>query len=245
MSEKQNKIPDLDVQTLAGEYVLGTLTTEQRKEVQERLAHDAALSKAIEGWRSRLITLTEMAESQAPSFHLFDRIERSGDGRQSEQTRGGSVRKTRGVSRWDNASLWRAVATVLLAASVTLATQLLGQAPTPPAPAFLAVLSSADGTSAGWVVQASNIRGIALVPMGNIDVPPGKVLQFWTQGNDWQGPISLGLAAPRETLKVPVDRLPTLQADQLFELSLEKAGGSPTSKPSGPILFSGRTVKAG
>jgi len=245
MSEKQDKIPDLDVQTLAGEYVLGTLTADQRAEVQERLLTDPALRKAIDGWRSRLLTLTEMAEPQSPSSRLRNRVERNLGGLRFRQAADKPQRKKRGHAWWDNAGLWRGLAGVGLAASVILTTQLLGQVPAPPAPGFLAVLSTPDNNAPGWVIQASNMRGIQLVPLDEVQVPMGKVLQFWTQADDWQGPISLGLVAPGQTFKVPTDRLPPLQPNQLFELSLEKAGGSPTNKPSGPIQFVGRAVKAG
>ena len=120
MSEKQDKIPDLDVQTLAGEYVLGTLTADQRAEVQERLAHDPVLRKAIEGWRSRLLTLTEMAEPPTPSSRLWNRVERNLGGLKLKQT-AGKPRKKRGNHWWDNAGLWRGLAGVGLAASVILA----------------------------------------------------------------------------------------------------------------------------
>ncbi|WP_341960532.1 anti-sigma factor [Pseudomonas sp. RC10] len=246
MSEKQDKIPDLDVQTLAGEYVLGTLTAEQRVEVQERLAHDPALRKAIDGWRSRLLTLTEMAEPQkTPPPRLWGRIDRTIGTLPFTQPGGKAQRLKRRSQWWDNAGLWRGLAGMGLAASVILTTQLLGQIPTPPAPAFLAVLSSPENHTASWVIQASNLRGIELVPVDKVEVPLGKVLQFWTQADDWEGPISLGLVGPGQTLNVPTDRLPPLQPNQVFELSLEKAGGSPINKPSGPIQFIGKAVKAG
>ncbi|WP_110946777.1 anti-sigma factor [Pseudomonas bohemica] len=245
MNEKQDKIPDLDVQTLAGEYVLGTLTADQRAEVQERLAHDPALRKAIDGWKSRLLTLTALSEPPTSSSRLWNRIERNLSGLSFVQSKGNIKRTQRRTQWWDNAGLWRALAAVGLAASVILSTQLLGQVPTPPPPAYLAVLTTPERNTPGWVIQASNMRGIQLVPVGKIEVPLGKVLQFWTQADDWQGPISLGLVGPGETLKVPTDRLPPLQPNQLFELSLEKAGGSPLNKPSGPIQFVGRAVKAG
>ncbi|WP_296257638.1 MULTISPECIES: anti-sigma factor [unclassified Pseudomonas] len=245
MSEKQDKIPDLDVQTLAGEYVLGTLTADQRTEVQERLSHDPALRKAIEGWNSRLLTLTALSEPQRPSSRLWKHIERNLGGRAFVQTKGKAQRNKRRTHWWDNAGLWRTLTAIGLAASVVLSTQLLGQVPTPPPPAYLAVLSTPEHNAPGWVIQASNMRGIQLVPVDRIEIPPGKVLQFWTQADDWPGPVSLGLVGPGQTLKVATDRLPPLQPNQRFELSLEKAGGSPLNRPSGPIQFSGRAVKAG
>jgi len=41
---------------------------------------------------------------------------------------------------------------------------------------------------------------------------------------------------------MPVSRLPAVQGRQLFEITLEPAGGSPYDRPSGPILYLGRTV---
>ena len=38
------------------------------------------------------------------------------------------------------------------------------------------------------------------------------------------------------------DNLP-LGANQLFEITLEPYNGSPTGKPTGPILYIGRSVK--
>jgi anti-sigma-K factor RskA len=42
---------------------------------------------------------------------------------------------------------------------------------------------------------------------------------------------------------VPLDKLPPLESNQLFELTLEPASGSPIGKPTGPIQFIGRAVK--
>jgi len=76
-----------------------------------------------------------------------------------------------------------------------------------------------------------------------MEVPADKTLQFWTKGEDWQGPVSLGLVKPGQTLSVPLDKLPPLAPNQLFELTLENPGGSKTGKPTGPIQAIGRAVK--
>ena len=41
----------------------------------------------------------------------------------------------------------------------------------------------------------------------------------------------------------PLDKLPPLQPNQLFEITLEPYNGSPLNRPTGPILFIGRAVK--
>jgi anti-sigma-K factor RskA len=93
------------------------------------------------------------------------------------------------------------------------------------------------------VISASNPREIQLIPLGVAQVPEDKALEFWTKAEGWQGPVSLGLVKPGQTLSVPVDKLPPLQPDQLFELTLENRTGSPIGKPTGPIQFIGRAVK--
>jgi anti-sigma-K factor RskA len=74
-------------------------------------------------------------------------------------------------------------------------------------------------------------------------VPAEKSLQFWTKADGWTGPVSLGLVQPGQTVQIPLDKLPPLQPNQLFELTLEPANGSPTGRPTGPIQFIGRAVQ--
>jgi anti-sigma-K factor RskA len=55
--------------------------------------------------------------------------------------------------------------------------------------------------------------------------------------------VSLGLVKQGQTLRIPIDKLPPLEPDQLFELTLEPENGSPIGRPTGPIQFIGRAVK--
>jgi anti-sigma-K factor RskA len=92
-------------------------------------------------------------------------------------------------------------------------------------------------------MQTSDSRMIELIPLGLDVVPEGMALQFWTKGEQWQAPVSLGLVKPGEPYRVPLQSLPALEANQLFELTLEKSSGSPTGLPTGPVKFIGRAVK--
>lgn len=47
---------------------------------------------------------------------------------------------------------------------------------------------------------------------------------------------------PGEPRRVAIDRLPPPRANQLFEIMLEPYDGSPTGRPTGPILYVGRAV---
>lgn len=221
----------LDV--LAGEYVLGTLSAEQRVAVLARLDREPDLRAAVDRWEARLLELTTLAEPQKPSTRLWRRIDRS----ISEQ-----ARQVRPTNRWwSRLALWQGVSVAGLAATVLLSLALLTTRPA--TTDYLVVLVAPTDQVPGWVVQASDAQTIALVPLGRDQVPEGMTLQFWTKGEQWQAPVSLGLVKPGEQYRVPLRDLPPLEPNQLFELTLEKAGGSPTGRPTGPVKFIGRSVK--
>lgn len=213
---------------LASEYVLGTLPAEQRNEVEQRLRHDAPLRAAVDAWEQRLLPLTALAEPVPPSAQLWRRIERS-----TASTR---------TPWWNLLAVWRGLAGAGLVTTLVLAALLLIRPPTAD-PAFIVVLVAPQNQAPGWVIQASNNQQIQLIPLGMMEVPADKALQFWTKGDGWQGPVSLGLVKPGQTLSVPLDKLPPLTPNQLFELTLEDPRGSPTGKPTGPIQAIGRAVK--
>jgi hypothetical protein len=63
-----------DIDGLAAEYVLGSLSPAERTEVEARRGNDAALAAAIEAWQMRLGPLSEQAPGLQPPSHLFGRI---------------------------------------------------------------------------------------------------------------------------------------------------------------------------
>ena len=246
-------------QDIAADYVLGTMSAASRLAVDERLAHDTALRQAVERWQEQLLPLAALAPPVEPTAQLWQRIQASADLRaQALLPQAAAARLTvtsapTGLHRWwGSLQLWRALAGTDFAAAAVLAAVLvtrIGAAPNPLHPQYLVVLVAPQDKAPGWVVQASNPNGhqqLSLIPLGEVGaagVPIEKTLQFWTKGADWKGPVSLGLVTPGQTLKIPLDALPPLQPNQLFELTLEPNGGSSTGKPTGPIQFIGRAVK--
>jgi len=218
-----------ELDQLAGEYVLGTLSVEQQQAVLQRLDSDHALREAVDAWENRLLELNALAAPSPPSARLWQRIERS-LGEQPAR-----------ASRWRRLGLWQGLAATGLAASLLLGVALLTAQP--PTTTYLVVLVAPTTQAPGWVIQARDARQIQLIPLGQVEVPANKVLQFWTKGEQWQAPVSLGLVKPGEQVSVPLGDLPALEANQLFELTLENAGGSATGRPTGPIQFIGRAVK--
>ena len=76
-------------------------------------------------------------------------------------------------------------------------------------------------------------------------MPADRVLQFWTKAPDAAGPSSLGLVSAGRVTSLPLQRLPALKTDQLFEITLEPPGGSTIGRPTGPVLYIGRAVPLG
>ena len=234
-------VPTENLDELAGEYVLGTLSGARRHEVNVRLPHDAALRAAVDRWEARLLPLTDLAVPIEPSPLLWPRIARTLD-------RQNAARQARRPARpgwWDSLFFWRGAAVSGLAAALALAgTLALRPAPTPGPVQYMVVLVAPQSQTPGWVVQASaGRREVQLVPIAAMQVPADRALEFWTKADGWDGPVSLGLIKPGEPVRIALDKLPPLEANQLFELTLEPPTGSPTGKPTGPIQFIGRAVK--
>lgn len=239
MTASQHDLPE-DRDTLAGEYVLGTLSAEQRRQVQARLAHDAALRAAVSYWEERLLPLADLAEPVPPSPGLWRRIQGS---LSNAATTVSSTRKVYPwAALWANLPFWRGLSAAGVAAAAVLASLLLLQ-PIGTPPQYVVVLVAPQSQAPGWVVQAQADDAVQLVPLGRTQVPAGRALEFWTKADDWPGPVSLGLVQPGQTIRVPLDKLPPLVPDQLFELTLEPETGSPVGRPTGPIQFIGRAVK--
>jgi len=247
--------PD-DIETLAGEYVLGTLPYARRQEVEQRLATDSALRAAVQRWEAQLLPLARLAGPVEPSAQLWQRIEGSLQALAAaapaaiaagQPARHQPVRPASSPGWWSSLPLWRGLAGSGFAAAAVLAAVLVTRLvpiPAGGAPAqYVVVLVAPGGNAPGWLVQASGAQQLSLIPVGQTPVPPEKALQFWTKADAWTAPVSLGLVKPGETIRLPLDKLPPLQPNQLFELTLEPPGGSPTGRPTGPIQFIGRAVK--
>ncbi len=219
---------------IAAEYVIGSLPADQRADFEHALARDFALQQDVYFWQDKLLPMTRMLAPVEPAPHVWARIERS------------LARHTEAPKQnwWQGLTFWRfgAMAASLVAMVLALKLIVPGITPAPEAVRYVAVLQSPDKKDAGWIVEASAGGKLRLTPLGTTTVAPQKVLQFWTKAQSASGPTSLGLVPPDRVTEIDVARLPTLEREQLFELTLEPEGGSTIGRPTGPILYVGRTV---
>ena len=227
--------PIHDPYELAGEYVLGTLSRARRREVDAMLPNDATLRAAVAYWEERLLPLIALVEPAAPSSALWPRIERSL----------GPVAAP-AVARppwWERLGLWRGLAAGGFAAAAIMAAVVGLRQFEVEQPRYMVVLAAPQNAGPGWVLELVADDTLRLEPLVKTAVPADRALQLWTKADDWEGPVSLGLVKPGEAVEVKLANLPKVVPNQLFEITLEPAAGSPIGRPTGPILYIGRAVR--
>jgi anti-sigma-K factor RskA len=221
---------------IAAEYVIGSLPDAERGDFEHALARDFALQRDVYFWQDKLLPMTRMLTPVEPAPHVWARIECS------LQSSSGRSDTTPLQTWWQGLNFWRYGAIAASLVVVVLALKLMTPAVIPETIRYVAVLQSPDKKDAGWIVEASAGGKLRLTPLATTTVAPQKVLQFWTKAQSASGPTSLGLVPPDRVTEIDVARLPTLEREQLFELTLEPEGGSTIDRPTGPILYVGRTV---
>lgn len=111
------------------------------------------------------------------------------------------------------------------------------------APSKGAILQAPGQSSTpGWVVTIDLENNVTLTPQVHTDTPAQTSVQLWTYNKSLPQPRSLGLIDPNQPVAIPSELMGEIGDDQFFEMTLEPAGGSPHTEPSGPILFIGRVV---
>ena len=226
-------------EALAGEYALGTLDARTARELEEAMATDEALRRAVAAWEERLSPLTALAPEEAPPPGLWARIEAALDG--AALAPEAAPPRPRWRELWRNLELWRASALGAGAAVAGLGLLLLLR-PTPEARLLTVLLTSRDEPA--WVVEARRDGAIRLAAVNPRPVAPDQVMQLWALPPGATVPTSLGLIPPAGQVTVTPEALRP-EPGMLIEISLEPPGGSPTGRPTGPILFIGRLSPAG
>lgn len=220
---------------LAGEYVLGVMEEAERVAFERQLAQDPTLKAAVARWTARFAELDGTApQVQAPA-RLWGQIEQSIGAPPPRQIRTGPSLTER---LWTSLGFWRtagfAGAVASLAFAVALGS-LAGRAT--PQPLVIAILQEGDSTP-GAIVEAFGDGRIVVVPLKGLVVPAGRTLQVWTLWDRERGPMSIGLIDQARRASFTVPSYPA-RSQQLYEITLEPAGGSPTGRPTGPVLMKG------
>jgi anti-sigma-K factor RskA len=230
------------LQDLAESYVLGLLDTTEAAAVEARIARpsgveDRALAAAVGSARDMLLPLDLTATVLPLGPGAWSRVEARLGAQDDVAAVPGAVRPAppAGAAPPPSGGGWRLAALVATAAAVVLAALLGWQTLLAPKPAVLVVLVD-DGGVAVAVLEAFDDNRVVVTPLRGVEAGPSQVLQLWTKPDPDGPPVSVGLLQTVARMAVRNPDLPQPADGQLYEITLEPEGGSPTGLPTGPVV---------
>lgn len=225
---------------LAAEYAVGTLRGGARRRFERLMPAHPALARAAARWHARLRVLAGQVEPVTPSERVWRGIQAKLFGSSNDAAVPAGTTSVRDQVRRGQLRFWRGLSAGALAASLVLAALMVR--PVPEAPPVVVVLrSTPEGVqlvSTGFVASVSaDGRALVLKPLAPVSIDAAHALELWAVPKSG-APRSLGLLQAGEAATT-VNRANLLLDTSAFAVSLEPAGGSPTGKPSGPIVSAG------
>lgn len=219
----------------ADSYVLGLMDEEERLAIEAEMETDGDLARAVGAARDRFLELDLVGPTATVSADLWGRIEARLGGQErpapNQRAMPPAVNDNRLVW-WRGVGLSAAAASMLLVAA--LAVTLLGRSE----PQVIAILMNTEGEPVVMIEDFGNDTA-KVTPLADVSVATDRSLQLWTLPSKDTGPVSLGVLDGWRTATVDGPDLPGPLEEQLYEITLEPLGGSPTGKPTGPILGKG------
>lgn len=227
---------DEDVDVRAATYVAGLASDEEARAFEALLATDPRVRAAYSRQRDRFLELDTAAAPAEVSDDLWSRIDGGLTTQPSVTALSQRRAKPAAAPAQSRREFWRGFAAASVVATIGAGAVRATLWPAPPKLVVVLLDSEARPVS---LVEAFEGQRIRVVPLGRIDVPSGRTLQVWTLPDPQTGPVSIGLmpAVTATTLDGPP--LPAPKLEQLYEITLEPAGGSPTGRPTGPIIGKG------
>ncbi|MFJ6323334.1 MULTISPECIES: anti-sigma factor domain-containing protein [unclassified Rhizobium] len=222
-----------DIPNIADEYVLGLIETTDAAEIEFAMERDAELRAAIAASRERFLPLDTGVAPAAATEDLWRRIEAA----LPVQDRTGA-QPSISIANDNRRNSWRMAAISAIAATFVLAIGLAYSLTRTVEPLVVAVLINESGEVQAVVEDFGNEHATIRM-LADFSVPKDKTIQVWTLPSRERGPVSLGLIDGVRSARLDGSALPMPKNDQLYEITLEQAGGSPTGRPTGPILAKG------
>ncbi|SCB57695.1 Anti-sigma-K factor RskA [Rhizobium aethiopicum] len=220
-------------EVLAGEYVLGVLSLQDRRVVEERMRHDRTFAAIVSRWETNLSAFNDEYDGAASNRETFKQIESRLFGDAAKP-----VSFSQGL--WNSAVFWRSLsfACVVVAASAVIFASGVVPQPQGPSPlvAALSGQNNAINLLASYELQSGRLK---IVPVAAGE-PEEKSLELWLVRGSGM-PKSLGVFQPGESgeLVIPAELRSHVTDGATLAVSLEPFGGSPAGQATGPVIASG------
>jgi anti-sigma-K factor RskA len=226
---------------LAAQYVAGTLRGRARARFEALLPSHPALQAAVRDWQARLMPLTGVLPAETPPPRVWQRIEQQLWPKAAPAAAPAALNVQR---LWQRLALWRGLAGFATVAALGLGLLLANPQPTQPPVVVVLQSTGGDPAVAGNVVASFSGDGRAVVarPLTPVALNQDRVLELWWARAEGP-PTSLGLIRSNGTTVLSRGQLPGgLRGSGIdhMAVSVEPPGGSPTGKPTGPVVFYGK-----
>lgn len=224
----------------AAEYVLGTLSAEERAHLAARLESDPALQAAVRRWQARLAPLDQTAAAVEPPASIWTAIERAtGSAAAPSDTAlpANVVRLQRRLAAWRGAAIAATALAAALAAIVVIDRNALPPAGT--GGRYVAVVDS-EGHEPALIAEVDITTGLIRVRSLAAETPSGKSLELWHIA-EGQAPRSLGVLQAGSDAQT-IRNVAAGPVDGIIAVTVEPEGGSPSGGPTGPVVYQGRLI---
>ncbi len=225
-----------EIMALSNEYVLGLLSPSEEMLIEEIMARDAELDRWVGTLRDDLLPLDQSAKPQELPTNFADRI-RDQLARQELPRTAAATPSVQPANLPTKPRQWGLGLAAASLVGLAVGFGAAGFQPSPQ-PVVVAVLLDAAGVPQAVIDDYGNdtatVRFVA-----NITVPADRTLQVWTLPSQQQGPTSMGTLVGAAATRLSFQDLPAPHEQQLYEVTLEPLGGSPTGRPTGPIIGKG------
>jgi anti-sigma-K factor RskA len=218
---------------LAAEFALGTSPPRVRRRLIAISRRDRVVAAALSEWERRVAVLAD----QVPPVTPPPRVWRNIVARLGLDPEGTSKRES---PWWERLAFWRALAIASVAGLLAIGVAEWQRAPViVPAP-LVVVLSDAEAKVALIATATRGERYLTLKTVSNAKPGPDKAYELWALPQSG-APHALGVIPTGDVVRVPLDNPvdETLSNVATLAVSVEPPGGSPTGKPTGPVLYSG------
>jgi anti-sigma-K factor RskA len=220
-------------EVLAGEYVLGVLSLEDRQKVERRMRNDRPFAAIVTRWEQNLSSFNDEYEALMPSPAVFPKVERRVFG-DADPAKGSYGRL------WNSVVLWRTVAAaslVVAASVVALNPDVTALSPRKkPLVAALGAENSVINLVASYDATSGRLK-VTPVAAGK---PEEKSLQMWLiRGSNPAESLGVLPQTGEGEIAIPQNIRGQLAEGVVLAVSVEPFGGSPTGAPTGPVVASG------
>lgn len=224
----------------AWEYTLGTLPYDERMQFVLRMERSSELRSAVLFLEEKMSPLLESVEPVDVPDSVWRVIQQEIAKEQTSrvvQPQASEVGRLKGML--NNLWLWR-VSTGFAVALLAMMLMFEGQASSPTEGEPFVVLVTPERYQPGLILRTQNSQSGVLKALMHLPEPENSVMELWTKADSWEKPISLGTLGSDRQQEIRADAFSSVEENQLFEITLEPPGGSPTGLPTGEILFIGR-----